>query len=358
MAVRVLRALPSRGGVVLRYHSVNDDPAWRREYIQSSLVVHPRVFERQVEFLKTAYDVVPLDDIVDRLREGRQPPARWVAITFDDGYEDNARVATPILAKHGVVGTFYLTTGAVGNDRLMWTVRLRRAIMRSGRDSIDVPFLGSRSVDLRSDDSRDMAIKMLTGILKRSSADELQTGLEEIVAACGGDLPADRPVMMSWDQAREMRRAGMVIGGHSVHHYNLPCQPDDVVRREIRDSKEAIEEALGEEIRHFAYPNGRTSRHFDARAAEAAAEAGYLSAATSLLGPASLECTPFCVPRVGIVPRDERLTRLAADIEYGRRVRLCHPCVRELAERGFAPEGNRARGGTRGELECDGARAS
>lgn len=357
-AVALLRATRPGGAMVLRYHSVNDDPTWRREYIQSSLVVDPSVFERQVRYLQTAYEVVPIDWIVDRVRAGEKPPSDWVAITFDDGYEDNARVATPILAKHGATATFYVTTGAVGDSELMWTVRLRRAIMRSGLDKIVLPFLASRTVDLRSDATREMAIKMLTGILKRSTHDELRNSMKQIVEACGGDAAPERPVMMSWEQMREMRRAGMTIGGHTKHHYNLPCQSGDVIAEEIASSKASIEEALDEEIHHFAYPNGRTSRHFDRRSAEAAAACGYRSAATSLNGPVSPRYSVYCMPRLGIVPRDARLGRLAADIEYGRRTRLCHPCIDAVGQVTLDDVEKNTAAGAQGELECDGARAS
>jgi peptidoglycan/xylan/chitin deacetylase (PgdA/CDA1 family) len=357
-AVRLLRLLPAKGAMVLRYHSVSDDPSWRREYVQSSLVTAPPVFDRQIEYLKAVYEIVPLDAIVDRLHDGASPPTNWIAITFDDGYADNAVFATPILAKHGATATFYVTTGAVGDEALMWTVRLRRAIMRSGRESVRLPFLDSRSVDLRTDATREMAIKMLTGILKRSTEEELQSGMEQIVTACGGDVPLERPIMMTWEQMRGMRAAGMTIGGHTVHHYNLPCQSDDVVRREVGTSKRMIEEALGEEIRHFAYPNGRTSRHFDDRAAAAAADAGFDSAVTSLNGPASTLYSPFCIPRLGIVPRDSDLVRLAADIEYGRRARVRNACVEAVAEAGIVRNGRRSAEGRSGELSCDGARAS
>ncbi len=54
------------------------------------------------------------------LLAARQLPKRATAITFDDGYACNARVAAPILRAHRHPATFFLTTGAIGSEREFW----------------------------------------------------------------------------------------------------------------------------------------------------------------------------------------------------------------------------------------------
>ena len=81
---------------VLMYHEVLPDavdlPYWS--------VVRESAFRRQIEYLKAHYQVLPLDELLARLREPAAvsdagPP--MAAITFDDGYAGNLACAAPIL---------------------------------------------------------------------------------------------------------------------------------------------------------------------------------------------------------------------------------------------------------------------
>src|SRR5258705_2077436 len=70
--------------IILMYHSVaNDDQA---KLIEPRNRIAPRLFERQMAFLRESCRVVPLSRLVEDLVAGRSPAARTVCITFDDGY--------------------------------------------------------------------------------------------------------------------------------------------------------------------------------------------------------------------------------------------------------------------------------
>ncbi len=42
-----------------------------------------------------------------------------MSLTFDDGYDNHATVAGPMLASHGMEGTFFVISGFVGNSGYM-----------------------------------------------------------------------------------------------------------------------------------------------------------------------------------------------------------------------------------------------
>ena len=63
--------------------------------------------------------------------------------------------------------------------------------------------------------------------------------------------------MLSRAQIRELRRAGMGIGAHTVTHPILAKSADTVARREIAESRDFLAGVIGEPIGLFAYPNGR-----------------------------------------------------------------------------------------------------
>jgi peptidoglycan/xylan/chitin deacetylase (PgdA/CDA1 family) len=62
--------------------------------------------------------------------------------------------------------------------------------------------------------------------------------------------------LMTWEQIREMHRAGITIGSHSVSHPHLPQLSIEAARREIRESRDELEQALGAAVRTFCYPYG------------------------------------------------------------------------------------------------------
>ena len=79
---------------------------------------------------------------------------------------------------------------------------------------------------------------------------------------------------MDWSAARSLQDAGMQCGAHSLTHPALAdCSPGEA-RRELVESRERLEDRLGREVTHFAYPYGSVSPQVRALAAEA----GYLSA--------------------------------------------------------------------------------
>lgn len=87
-----------------------------------------------------------------------------------------------------------------------------------------------------------------------------------------------KPHWMSWDDLRELDRAGMEIGGHSHTHPILTKISDmAILEREILDSKKELETELGHGIVSFAYPFGM----HDIRVEETVRKAGYLIARTT-----------------------------------------------------------------------------
>lgn len=72
-------------------------------------------FERQMRLLaRLRLRVISLDEIADHLRRGERIPPGHVAISFDDGYEDNYTVAWPILKRFGFSMTVFITPGDIG----------------------------------------------------------------------------------------------------------------------------------------------------------------------------------------------------------------------------------------------------
>jgi peptidoglycan/xylan/chitin deacetylase (PgdA/CDA1 family) len=73
------------------------------------------VFRAQIETLRNAgYETAPLSSLAAWQRGESCMPRRAVMITFDDGFQDFADVAFPILQAHGFTATVFLPTGRLG----------------------------------------------------------------------------------------------------------------------------------------------------------------------------------------------------------------------------------------------------
>jgi peptidoglycan/xylan/chitin deacetylase (PgdA/CDA1 family) len=106
---------------VLLYHSVGENPSgWIAPFTVSRATLE-RHLDLVVASGRTPVTLSMLRDGVG----GLIPlPSRPVVITFDDGFADTLTVAGPVLARHGVVASVYLTSGFMagrspGGDRML-----------------------------------------------------------------------------------------------------------------------------------------------------------------------------------------------------------------------------------------------
>jgi peptidoglycan/xylan/chitin deacetylase (PgdA/CDA1 family) len=92
---------------VLCYHRFGGPP--------SRMNVTAEAFDAQLAWLaRHDYHVVRLADLQAHLEGRRALPPRAVVLTIDDGYESVHRVALPLLRRHGVPATLFVTTDFLG----------------------------------------------------------------------------------------------------------------------------------------------------------------------------------------------------------------------------------------------------
>ncbi len=286
---------------VLIYHRVlaQPDPLLPSEPSASD-------FERAMRWVKSAFNVIPLEEGVSGLKTGRLP-ARALCITFDDGYANNESIAAPILARLGLHATFFIATGFLDggrmfNDTIVETVRAAQGTVLD----LQPIALGRYAVATREDRLR--TISAMIDALRDRPANERTELTESAAQQAGAHLPAD--LMMTSAQAAGLARAGFALGGHTVSHPILACLPAETVRREIVECKRRVEELAGARVGLFAYPNGRPNRDYVAATVELVKAAGFDAAASTSSGAARVGSDPFQIPR--FTPWDRSSVAFAA----------------------------------------------
>ncbi|WP_240464873.1 polysaccharide deacetylase family protein [Paraferrimonas sp. SM1919] len=102
---------PSFATVILMYHHVAEDTP-------KSTSVTPAQFAEQMQYIKDQkFDVIPLSKFVQSHKQGIELADNTMVITFDDGYQDIADNAAPILEQHGFPYTLFVSIAPIESKR-------------------------------------------------------------------------------------------------------------------------------------------------------------------------------------------------------------------------------------------------
>ena len=299
---RVLRAaawFAKARAVVLMYHSVVEDPAETANTIRISQ--SRASFEMQMSVLARRFHPVSMEQITEFAAAGGRLP-RWpVAVTFDDGFADNYDVALPILGRYRIPATFYIMADAVETGTPPWYCRLNFAFgSTSEREWRHLE--NGRSFELGSADGKKAALSLAwdLGAARSGAAQEqLVRQIEESLQVA--PLDARSGLMMNWEQVRALKKAGHIIGGHTLSHPNLAHVTEEEARSEIRGCKERIEEKLGEAIEHFSYPHPALNPQWTPQTLAITREAGFRSAVLTTPGAVLPGDQPLSLKRIPAV---------------------------------------------------------
>ena len=268
--------------------------------------VHARRFDEVCGWLKSWFNVLPLDEAVARLKTGSLP-ARAACISFDDGYADNHHVALPILQRHGLGATFFIATGFLDGGR-MWNDTLIESIRACSLPVLDLSTLGLGHHALGSLDDRRAVMAALIAQIKYRPVDE-RTAITDQLAQLAGVQPPD-DLMMTSNEVNAMRHAGMQIGAHTVSHPILARLTDEQARQEIEVSKHFLEQLLDERVGLFAYPNGKPGEDYTAQSVAVVRSLDFDAAVSTQWGTSGMGDDLFQIRR--FTPWDQTQLRFGA----------------------------------------------
>ncbi len=287
---RALRQVLKQDVRILAYHRVLDsvEPegfAFDAELISASA----DMFRQQMALLRRRFHPLRFSELLDCIDAGRAVPPRSVLVTFDDGYDDNYRVAWPILRDLDMSAMFFVSTGHIDTGLPYAYDWLAHMLCSMPAGELSLPEIGLQTQLAGPGPSRRA---LVAAVLDRAKAldaatqEALITRLEEQLAMPreGGD---DNCRPMTWEQLRQMRESGMEVGSHGVSHRMLAKLPRAQMRAELVDSRQALARELGIQAQVLSFPVGGRDA-FNDEVIEAARDAGYRMACSYLAGTSTL----------------------------------------------------------------------
>jgi peptidoglycan/xylan/chitin deacetylase (PgdA/CDA1 family) len=241
------------------------------------LCVTPDNFAQQMSVLRSAGRPTDLAALAAERGAGGSGRPR-LAVTFDDGYLDNALSALPVLERYDIPATIFVVSGKLGSAREFWWDALERCVLRppalpaslelaaggtvrrwsvpaGAPDPADAGWRADLEVPATPRQALFLELWEMLVLLDPAERDEALDGL--IAWASVDPAPPGRLAMGVDDLVRIAEHPLIEIGAHTAAHPSLPHQPAAVQRREIEEGLRSLEAMIGKPIRRFAYPYGR-----------------------------------------------------------------------------------------------------
>lgn len=271
------------GCVVVMYHYVRDTEKTEYPAINALPVAD---FERQLDVLQQEREILTYPQFEQLFAEGRSPGRPTALLTFDDGFIEHYDTVTPILARRGLSGVFFLV-GATLTDRplLLNVHKIHFLLARLGAAAFEA--------ELRAQVSN-LADSLNRGEWRGTYRYDRQAD-QAIKRFLNYDLPFDiadgvledmftRHIGSSWDFARslylshamigEMTRAGMTMGAQTELHRVLSRLSREQQEEELNPGVETIRRVSGQTSVPFCYPYGHPHA-YNADTVEVLEAAGY-----------------------------------------------------------------------------------
>ncbi len=296
----VSQVIPRR--LTLCYHSLRSDSEHEQGlnngYIARRLSLDVKLFEAQLRWLSTFATFVTLDQLFSD-KDGQEKSNFKIAVTFDDGYQDNILLALPLLEKYRVPVTWFISTGFVENPyKLPWW-NLLDFITEHYQGEFKVKnSVGYSRYDLLLPAHRTRFVQELSMRFKNAPPDEYDRLQNEIEECIMGILTLPRNGFASKDDISAATCSPWVtIGGHTVSHLNVAYSHPTRLESELIESREKLQAWTGQKLHWFAYPYGFPAS-WNNSAIDIVRSSGYKGAVTTVPGYLNrgIECN-YQIPR-------------------------------------------------------------
>jgi peptidoglycan/xylan/chitin deacetylase (PgdA/CDA1 family) len=280
------RRSPRQVGLVLMHHEIAPVQGSRERDIVPALGAE--LFRAQLEHLRRHYEVVPLGEMVLRVRS-RSPGERLpIALTFDDDLSRHASVAAPILAEFGFPATFFLSGNCLLGPAPFWWQDLQQILDRGPEAWSEM------QAELAPDwpwARLDRKFGELAETIKALPPEQRDAVAERLRGIAG---PTAEDEGLSGELVRDLVREGFEVGFHTLRHYALPTLGTDRLHEAMREGLDELEGIVGYRPTAIAYPHTRA----DLRVAEAAERAGFQLGLICRGGPVTPEQNPLLLDRI------------------------------------------------------------
>ncbi len=304
------RRIRNSGPAVVTYHGILPPGYKPNSRVLDGHLVTAAMFRDHMALLKSRYNLISPQEFLDHLRGKQACPSRSVLLTCDDGLLNVLTEMLPIIVEMDLQFLLFLTgASALDSGSMLWYEKLYLWLDQGkGQACLQTP--GTDKPIIAVGGNPDPQWRPLIAALSRFPTDERETLLCKIRTQLGisetweseysqNEFLRRRFLVVNADETRELVRAGMTIGSHTMSHPMLSQMPEEVAYAEIAESRARLESLIEAPVWSLAFPFG-DSESTGPRESEMARRAGFQCA---FVNAESVAGKQFAVPRIHVSSR-------------------------------------------------------
>jgi peptidoglycan/xylan/chitin deacetylase (PgdA/CDA1 family) len=289
---KLLRRRASNKRLIILYHGVSG----KKNFTINGRHTFADEFEKHLKYFRKNFDVLSLQDLCEdknSIKKSRRPT---IALTFDDGYLNNFKIAIPLLRKYQMPATFFVSTKCLNDETYIHPSDYIDLIQNFTPDEVSINGLlfikrnkqlvrnGLKAYDYINELSFEELKQTLAELSKKYPFKSVTAGVDPDVYG-----------LVSCQILGSISDKLFTIGSHSHDHVNLTKLSEDEQRNQLGTSKILLQASTRRFFHSIAFPYG----YFDSSVVKGSISHGYeyLIAAGSVPN----EWKHLVFPRIGML---------------------------------------------------------
>jgi len=230
--------------------------------------LHVKNFEKQIHFFKKKYNFIDCKELFDKKRKFNNND---IFLTFDDGLKIHYQFVYPLLEKNKINGIFYLSTLPYSDEKIL-SVHKNHIILSKIKNDIIMKYLdknlSKEFIDISNLNKFERLIyknqknldrnveikKILNYSIKKEYRTKFIDRMFKEFFPTVSEKRFVKKYYMSEKELKNLVKAGMILGSHTVSHQVLSNLKFDEAKKEINESLQYLDQFT--KYKTFCYPYG------------------------------------------------------------------------------------------------------
>ena len=215
-------------------------------------------FTKQIQFLKSKFQFITIQQLLDNIYENKDIPTNSVLLTFDDGLKDHYTHVFPILRDFGIQGVFFPSAKPILFKSVLDVHKIHFILAMC----VDVNLLINDIFELIRENKKDYDLEdpllyfqrlaipnrfdtkeiiFIKRILQKELPEELRSVIVEklfLKHVAQNQEKFSQDLYLSLDEINEMMSSGMYFGSHGFSHEWLSFLTPEKLNIEIEKGKD------------------------------------------------------------------------------------------------------------------------